>query len=103
MKTINGIDPKKIDNYKDAWAYAIEIDKTLLVHSFISKKRNRIITIQHMDGSYLELHAACFKKFNNNWFAVFSEHHGRFVFHKDDVKKIDESFSPKCLYYNKDF
>jgi hypothetical protein len=53
-------------------------------------KQARIIAVQHADGSYLEFHSAAYEKLDDDWLAVFTEHHGYFVYHCEDVKWIRE-------------
>ena len=82
-------------NLKEAKIMAEKLDKELDLHAFIvdkkaEVKRARIIVVQHHDGSYLELHSACFQKLDEEWMVVFTEHHGVFVYHFEDVRWIKE-------------
>ena len=90
-------------NREEARKLALETDKKTIFSDFIIDKKSRIIAISHGDGSYLEFHSACFKKLNKEWLAVFTEHHGIYLYHIDDIKNIKELSSSILLYSNKDF
>ena len=70
-------------NYREAKAKAEEIDKTLTCEYL-----NDIIYIEHLDGTKLELHHATLIK-DGQWFMIFTEHNGTFVYHNEDLKKIE--------------
>lgn len=56
---------------------------------------NNIVEIQHMDGTYCEMHNAFYKEFSKNWFCVYTEHNGQYVNNRLDMKYIkikSESF-----------
>ena len=77
--------------YKDAKILADKISKEIeFPKDFIIRKRAKIIVIKHMDGSVMEFHSACFRKLDEDWMVVFTEHHGDFVYHKDDLISIEE-------------
>ena len=88
-------------DYKDAKNIAKEINESLDIYAFVVRKRARIIAIQHGDGSYLEFHSSCFRKIGKEFLAVFTEHHGFYVYHMDDIDSVKEWLSPKSLFYNK--
>lgn len=77
-------------NYKEAKEKAQEIHDKLTGYEFTKNKKARIIAVKHCDGSYLEFHSATFEKLDEEWTAVFTEHHGMFVYHFEDVKYIKE-------------
>ena len=77
-------------NLKQAKKKLDQISKELDLNAFYIKKRQRIIAVYHFDGSYLEFHSACFKKLDDEWMAVFTEHHGNFLYHFEDVRWIKE-------------
>jgi hypothetical protein len=84
-----------IMNLKQAKKELDQTSKTLDLNAFYIKKRQRIIAVYHFDGSYLEFHSASFKKLDDEWMAVFTEHHGSFLYHFEDVKWIKEMESNK--------
>lgn len=91
-------------NLKEAKIMADEIDKKLDIHAFIANKKARIksvriIAVQHHDGSYLEFHSAAFQKLDKEWMVVFTEHHGTFLYHFEDVRWIKE-LDEKILYWH---
>ena len=89
-------------NYKEAQEKADKIFETIgLVgsHDFTVNKIPRIIAVNHFDGSYLEFHSACFRKIDDEWMAVFTEHHGMFVYHFEDVKTITELNEKRFVKY----
>lgn len=75
-------------NYKEAKALAENIDKNITLYDLQEDECDRIIAIQHGDGSYLEFHSACFRELDSEWFAVFTEHHGFNVYSKDDTQWV---------------
>jgi hypothetical protein len=77
-------------NLKQAKKELDQISKTLDLNAFIVNKQPRIISVYHFDGSYLEFHSASFKKLDDEWMAVFTEHHGNFLYHFEDVRWIKE-------------
>ena len=91
---------KYVCQYKNANKIAAHINESLDIFAFNIKEETRVIAVQHDDGSYLEFHSACFRKIDDDFFAVFTEHHDFHVYHKEDVKWIKEYASPKYLYYN---
>jgi hypothetical protein len=87
-------------DYKEALKRAKQANKRIDLHSFIVNKKPRIIAVKHHDGSYLEFHSAAFFKLDDKgeWMAVFTEHHGIFVYHFEDVKWIKE-LNENILYW----
>ena len=77
-------------NYKEAKEKAQEMHDKLTGYEFAENKKARIIAVKHCDGSYLEFHSATFEKLDEEWTAVFTEHHGMFVYHFEDVEYIIE-------------
>ena len=77
-------------NLKQAKKELDKYAKTLDLNAFYIKKHQRIISVYHFDGSYLEFHSSCFKKLDDEWMAVFTEHHGNFLYHFEDVMWIKE-------------
>jgi hypothetical protein len=81
-----------VKGYKDAKIAIEHRSKKLDLNSFSIKVRGKyipkVISVYHCDGSHLEFHSACFEKYSSDFFFVFTEHHGNFVYHKDDVKHI---------------
>ena len=96
---------KYVIDYKDAKKEMEKIDKAIDIKDFIKNKMARTVAIKHCDRSYLEFHSACFKKYNKDFFMVFTEHHGSHLYHKDDVECICEWFDngskSKILYKQK--
>ena len=87
-------------NYSEAKVRAENCYKTIM--DFVVTGENgieqpRVIAVKHVDGSYLEFHSAAYEKLNDDWLAVFTEHHGYFVYHCDDVKWIRQ-LSYRDLY-----
>lgn len=97
----NGI-KRFVASYKEALALAEKMDKKIDIYDFIVRRNARVVAVQHMDGSYLEFHSACFRKLSKDFFAVFTEHHGTKVYHREDVEFVREWLKPKSLYYNED-
>jgi len=91
-------------NYKEAKSLAELMDKSITCYDLIEDKHERIIAIQHFDGSYLEFHSACYRELEGDeWFVVFTEHHGFHVYPKGDVQWVKKWVANKeNLYYNKD-
>lgn len=88
-------------NYKEAKAIARALDKKITLYDLMDENNNiRIVAIQHMDRSYLEFWSACYKELNNDWIAIFTEHHGFHVYPKDEVEWVKEWYSPKIVYLN---
>jgi hypothetical protein len=81
-----------VKGYKEAKILIEQRSKKLDLNSFSIKVRGkyipRVISVYHCDGSCLEFHSACFEKCNSDFFFVFTEHHGNFVYHREDVKSI---------------
>lgn len=67
--------------YEQALERAFEIDDKLTAADF--KWQHRVY-IEHEDGTILDFNYALLRQ-ENDWFYIFTEHHGSFVFHKDDV------------------
>ena len=67
-------------NYKDITKYAKEKDKTLLNGNDFTGTS----IIKHEDGTILILEFSCYEK-KENWLIFFTEHHGFFVYHTDDM------------------
>jgi len=92
---------------EEARKLTLEIDDKLTIYDFIVKKQCRIISIKHGDGSYLEFHSACFRKLNEEWMAVLTEHHGIYIYHFEDIKSIVEWSRDRkkynTLYLNKEW
>lgn len=89
-------------NYKDAKTLAESMDKSITLNDLMEDKTIRIIAIQHEDGSYLEFHSAVYRSLDDEWFVVYTEHHGDHVYNKDDVKWVKEWKSPGWLYQHMD-
>lgn len=67
---------------KRAKSKAYEYDQ----HLVESDKRFRhTVALQHGDGTFMFLKAAFAMTVDGVWVAVFTEHHGYFVYHSDDV------------------
>ena len=82
--------------YKDAKSLAEVVGKSLSCpEDFVVRKRARIIEFLHMDGTYCKFASACFKKIADDWMAIYTEHHGTFVYHTDDLEWVRESRRPK--------
>ena len=87
--------------YKDALKLAADVGKTLVFpDDFVIKQQCKVIEFLHVDGSYCKFVSACFKKIADDWIAIYTEHHGKFVYHTDDVKWVRVSSRPENLYYN---
>jgi len=89
-------------SYKEAFIKAQEINKELEISAFTSKKKARVVSWLHGDGSRFEIVFACVKKISKDFIAIFTEHQGIFVYHIDDVDWIREHLRPKSIYVNKD-
>ena len=65
----------------------------------------RIICFKHCDGSFFRFRSSCYREIDKDWFVIFTEHHGEFVYHKEDVEYVREEIvtSQKYLYRNQDF
>jgi hypothetical protein len=73
MSTVESVE------YKAIRAKAEEIDKKLTAYDF----GNGVVLVEHDDGSRFFLtHAILFKE--DNWWIVFTEHHGIHIFHDED-------------------
>ena len=68
-------------NYKEACEKAKEIDRSLLVCIDLKD----FIYLSHSDGSKCMWSHANLKE-DGEWIFIFTEHHGYFVYHKEDVK-----------------
>ena len=88
-------------SYKEAVKKANEIDGTLTCQDFVVRKRSRVIEFLHSDGTYCKFVSACFKRITDDWVAIYTEHHGIFVYHTEDIKWVCESIRSKYIYYNK--
>ena len=89
--------------YKDAKKLAKEIGNELVYpDDFVVNKRAKVIEFLHMDGTNCSFTSACFEKIADDWIAIYTEHHGEFVYHTDDLEWVRESLRPEILYYNED-
>jgi hypothetical protein len=88
-------------NLKEAREMANKMYDDVALHDFAVNQKARIVAIQHADRSYLEFWSACYKELDKNWIAVFTEHHGCFVYHKEDVEWVREWLTPELCYYNR--
>ena len=89
-------------SYKEALAEARKISSELeYPRDFVSRQRCRVVTWLHADGSRFEVNSAAVRKFDD-YIAIFTEHHGDFVYHIDDLDWVKEHWRPKHIYYNKD-
>ena len=83
-------------NYKEAKAKAEEIDKGLRS----DKHFNTIVSVKHFDGSNMEFWGADIQK-ESEWVMLFTEHHGCFVYHEEDLKEYSsKSFRDKTTKGN---
>jgi len=48
-------------------------------------KPSQVVEIRHADSSFMSF-ASAFVMHENEYFYVFTEHHGNFFYHQDDVK-----------------
>lgn len=87
--------------YKEALEKAQRTNKALSIDSFISNGKSKMVSWLHGDGSYFEIENACVKKIGKDYIAIFTEHHGVFVYHTDDVDWVKESLRPSTFYVNK--
>ena len=88
--------------YNDAKKIAEEIGKDLVFpENFVIDKKCKVIEFLHGDGTYCKINSACFVNIEDDWIAIYTEHHGNFIYHKDDLKWVRESKNPNILYYNK--
>ena len=81
---------------KAARKIADEIDKTLFITDF----RN-MVEIMHEDGTHLKINHACYNDLDDEWLAIFSEHHGVFVYHKEDLIWVKEWKQPEIKFWRK--
>ena len=89
--------------YKDAKKLADGVGKALSYpKDFVVRKRARVIEMQHCDGTYCKFISACFRKVADDWISIYTEHHGTFVYHTEDLKCVRESRRSKSLYCNND-
>lgn len=62
----------------------------------------QIVEIEHQDGSVFRLRYALFMIWHE-WYLIYSEHHGNWLYHKDDVVMIRQaeliSKAPDILDY----
>ena len=66
--------------YKEVLQYAKEKDSTLMSgKDFIGTS-----TVRHNDGTVLILEFSCYEE-KEGWLIFFTEHHGLFVYHTDDM------------------
>ena len=87
--------------YKAAKGLADKVGKTLsFPKDFVIRKRAKIIEMQHMDGTYCKFTSACFREIAKDWIAIYTEHHGTRLYHKDDLEWVRESKRPTYHYYN---
>ena len=91
-----------IMSYKEALKKANAINKELGLEAFHSKskKRTRIVSWLHSDGSRFEVASACVRKISKNFIAIFTEHHGIFVYYTDDLEWVREHLRPISIYFN---
>lgn len=66
---------------REAKKKAQEIEDTLTATDFQWQHR---VYMEHDDGTVLDFNYA-FLREEDDWYYIFTEHHGFFVFHKDDV------------------
>lgn len=50
----------------------------------------RSVTLNHEDGSHLHFDSAFLMRIQSVWIACFTEHHGVFVYHADDLSSYEE-------------
>ena len=90
--------------YNAAKKLSDEVEKSIVFpDDFVVRKRYKVIEFLHGDGTYCSFMSACFRKIADDWIAIYTEHHGNFVYHTDDVRWVRESRRPKNLYYNETF
>lgn len=89
-------------NLLEAQEKAAQIGKTVNLKDFYVRRRYRIISLTHGDGSFFEFHRSAFVKLDDEFVAIFTEHHGTFVYGVEDIVRIKEWNSGKVLYNNKD-
>lgn len=87
-------------NLLEAREMAGKLEKVKNLHDFYVRRRYRIIALVHKDGSFFEFHRSAFQKLDDEWFAIFTEHHGTFVYSIEDIERIKEWNSGKILYNN---
>ena len=76
---------KKVISWRDAEAKADEIQAVLLAtHPGFNREAVRIV---HFDGTTLFFESAFYFKYYN-YYLIFTEHHGRFVYDDDDVVQV---------------
>lgn len=51
---------------------------------------HRAVTLNHEDGSHLHFDSAFLMRIQSVWIACFTEHHGVFVYHADDLSSYEE-------------
>ena len=74
-------------DYRDHLAAAQAADVMLRADN---ERFNHCVSLAHEDGSFFLLDGAFFDEVDGAWYYVFTEHHGVFVFPKEDVLLIKE-------------
>ena len=87
-------------SYKEALEKANKINKKINIDDFNMGKGARIVSWLHSDGSRFEVASACVRKISKNFIAIFTEHHGIFVYYTDDLEWVREHLRPISIYFN---
>jgi len=69
---------------KKAHERARLMDLGLTAYDFES---NRRVAFRHQDDSYIDFTHAFYLE-EDNWYFIYTEHHGFYVYHKEDIKLI---------------
>jgi hypothetical protein len=86
-------------SYDEAKALMEEMAKSVSMYDMILRRKGRVITVEHLDGTKLEFHTACYRKVHHYWVAIFTEHHGDHLYHIDDLLKITQHYDGIHLFY----
>jgi len=63
----------------------------------------RVIQLKHSDGTFFEFHSCLFADVDEDWFVIITEHHGLFVYERDDVEYVKLIKGDKYLHRNEDY
>ena len=81
----------RLMDYNEAEEEMERLRKTLdYREDFIIDGMLKIVGVRHRDGSYLEFHSAAWKQIDEEFMAVFTEHQGDHLYHREDIFTIHE-------------
>lgn len=73
-------------NYKEVRELAKKRNEEIAIKDFVVDKKCRIVEFLHCDRTYCSFVSACVERLDEEWFVIYTEHHGFFVYHVEDLE-----------------